>query len=142
MRKNNNKIEKVCEYCSKKYLPGAGQASRQKYCSIHCKWNARDVRMKENGPTDRYVHKGGYNRETHILLWLSAMGLTDIGAYCHYCDEILYSDNFVIEHKVPRLYLTTKKEMLDIDNLVISCSSCNNEKSSTDYNEFINKTNG
>ena len=142
MRKNNNKTKKVCEYCSKKYLPAVGQSSRQKYCTIHCKWNARDVRMKENVSENQYIHKGGYNRETHILLWLSAMGLSDIGAYCHYCDEILYPDNFVIEHKIPRVHLTTKQEMTDIDNLVISCHSCNNEKSSTDYNEFMKKANG
>ena len=142
MRPNYNKIKKTCNHCSKKYIPAVGQSKRQKYCSIHCKWNARDVRMKENTPKNEYIHKGGYNRETHILLWLAAMGLTNVGAGCHYCSKILYPDNFVIEHKIPRVHLTTKQEMMDINNLVISCTSCNSEKSSTDYNEFINKLNG
>ena len=91
----------------------------------------RSIVEKETG-----VYKGGYSRETHIRLWVDAMGIADVSAPCHYCNEYLYPDDFVIEHKKPRSELNSREEMLDIGNLVISCSSCNYRKGKMSYKEF------
>ena len=82
------------------------------------------------------IFKGGYSRETHIRLWVDAMGIADTSAECHYCGKELYPDNFVIEHKVPRKELNSRKEMRDISNLVVSCHTCNQKKGSMSYEEF------
>ena len=133
----SSRLKKNCEYCNKEYLPIPNQYTSQKYCSQRCKWNKRVQREKKLG-----IFKGGYNRETYIYLWLDAMGLTDITAPCHYCGIALYPDKFVIDHKIPRVKLKTRKKTKDINNLVISCHICNNEKAQTDYNEFIKGKHG
>jgi 5-methylcytosine-specific restriction endonuclease McrA len=137
MPRTNIVHDKFCDYCGKKYTPNKLQYLRQKYCTLRCKWAARDLRLKGKGQG-----KGGYNRETYIRLWVKAMGVTDTRAYCHYCDITLYPDKFVVEHKIPRVKLKSKQEIQDINNLVVSCYKCNSEKSATDYNLFMKKVNG
>ena len=134
---SNGSKTKICKYCKKEYTPAIYQFDRQKYCSIQCKWKTRVLREKELG-----IYKGGYNRETHIRLWLDAMGITNISAPCHYCGTALHPEKFVIEHKIPRIKLKTRIKTQDITNLVISCHSCNSEKSTTDNNEFIKRKHG
>ncbi len=134
---SKSSIKKTCEYCNKEYIPALYQFKRQKYCSLKCKWKTRVLREKELG-----IFKGGYNRETHIRLWLDAKAITDISAPCHYCGIALYPEKFVIEHKIPRVKLKTKAMTQDITNLVISCHNCNSEKSTTDYNDFIKRKHG
>jgi len=125
------KKKKRCKVCKKNFYPALYQYDRQKYCTIKCKWKMRAIIEKETG-----VYKGGYSRETHIRLWVDAMGIADVSAPCHYCNEDLYPDDFVIEHKKPRSELNSREEMLDIGNLVISCNSCNYRKGKMSYKEF------
>ena len=134
---SKSSTKKICEYCNTKYIPSYNQYERQKYCSLKCKWNQRVRREKERG-----IFKGGYNRETHIRLWMDAKSITDISAPCHYCGIALYPEKFVIEHKIPRVKLNTKAKTQDITNLVVSCHNCNSEKSTTDYNDFMKRKHG
>ena len=134
---SKSSTKKICEYCNTKYIPSYNQYERQKYCSLKCKWKKRVRREKELG-----IFKGGYNRETHIRLWLDAKSITDISAPCHYCGIALYPEKFVIEHKIPRVKLKTKAKTQDITNLVVSCHNCNSEKSTTDYNDFMKRKHG
>ena len=122
---------KTCEYCGVIYYPAKYQFDRQKYCSMKCKWNARSALEKKMG-----IFKGGYSRETHIRLWVDAMGIRYVSAPCHYCGIPLYPDNFVIEHRKPRSELNSRDEVTDIANLVISCHGCNKEKGTLSYEEF------
>ena len=124
--------KKRCEFCGFEYYPALYQYDRQKYCSLKCKWRNRDVLEKEKG-----IYKGGYSRETHIRLWIDAMGIADVSAPCHYCNEPLYPDKFVIEHKKPRRELKSRDEMTDISNLVVSCHGCNQKKGLMEYSEFL-----
>ena len=126
-----DKRTKKCEVCGDEYHPAIFQFDVQRYCSKRCKWAQRSQIEKESG-----VYKGGYSRETHIRLWIDAMEIADTSAACHYCGVLLYPDNFVIEHKVPRRELNSREEMTDISNLVISCHNCNQEKGSRSYEEF------
>ena len=134
---SKSSTKKICEYCNTKYIPAPYQFNRQKYCSLKCKWQVRSKKEKELG-----IFKGGYNRETHIRLWLDAKSITDISAPCHYCGIALYPEKFVIEHKIPRVKLNTKAKTQDIANLVVSCHNCNSEKSTTDYNDFMKRKHG
>ena len=122
---------KKCEVCRIEYHPAVYQFYRQKYCSLGCKEKRRAAIEKENG-----IFKGGYSRETHIRLWVDAMGKADASVPCHYCGVFLYPDRFVIEHRKPRKELKSRDEMTDIANLVISCHSCNKEKGTSSYEEF------
>ncbi len=123
---------KSCEECGEEYVPVEFQFDRQKYCSMRCKWRKQSKNQKAAG-----IFKGGYSRETHIRLWLEAMGEPDISVPCHYCSVPLYPDTFVIEHKKPRKDLKNRKEMTAIENLVLSCHPCNKEKGVMDYEEFV-----
>ena len=123
-------LVRECVECGKDYV---SHWKVQKYCDKRCKYNAQAKRLKKRG-----IYKGGYNRETHILLWLYARGEEDdLSAPCHYCKTELQPDSFTIDHKQSRTTLTTRAEMTDINNLVIACHSCNNRKSNTPYEEFI-----
>ena len=126
-----DKRTKKCEVCNIDYHPAFTQFYRQRYCSLKCKEKRRAAIEKANG-----IFKGGYSRETHIRLWMDALGRADSSAPCHYCGEALYPDNFVIEHKKPRRELKSRGEMTDITNLVISCYGCNKEKGTISYEEF------
>ena len=126
-----DKRTKKCEVCNIDYHPAFTQFYRQRYCSLKCKEKRRAAIEKENG-----IFKGGYSRETHIRLWVDAMGKADSSAPCHYCGMPLYPDNFVIEHRKPRKELKSRDEMTDITNLVISCHGCNKEKGTISYEEF------
>ena len=137
MREKCSKFKKRCEQCNKVYLPIKYQYDRQKYCSHKCKEKQRTLILKQSG-----VYKGGYSRETHIRLWVDAMGIADTAAFCHYCNETLYPDKFVIEHKIPRIKLKSRAKVTDITNLVVSCPECNKEKASMDYNKFLKRKNG
>ena len=126
-----DKRTKKCEVCNTDYRPAFTQFYRQRYCSLKCKEKRRATVERERG-----IYKGGYSRETHIRLWMDALGRADSSAPCHYCQEPLYPDNFVIEHKKPRKELKSRDEMTDITNLVISCHGCNKEKGTISYEEF------
>ena len=126
-----DKRTKKCEICGDEYHPAIFQFNLQKYCSKRCKWAKRSLIEKEGS-----IFKGGYSRETHIRLWVDAMGIAGTAAACHYCSKELFPDNFVIEHKVPRRKLNSRKEMRDISNLVVSCHACNQEKGLMSYEEF------
>ena len=128
--------KKVCEHCNKVYQPDRAQYARQKYCSKKCKWVVKDLRDKEKDIT-----RGGYNRETYIRLWVKAMGLESVIAYCHYCGIEILPDHFHIDHKVPRCKLT-RTQAKSLKYLVVSCLNCNKEKSDTDYDTFIKRENG
>jgi len=122
---------KKCEVCNIDYHPAFYQFYRQKYCSLKCKEKRRATLERAKG-----IYKGGYSRETHIRLWMDALGKADASAPCHYCGESLYPDNFVIEHRKPRRELKSRAEMTDITNLVIACHGCNKEKGTSSYEEF------
>tara|TARA_R110002020_G_scaffold301108_1_gene516616 strand:+ start:1047 stop:1463 length:417 start_codon:yes stop_codon:yes gene_type:complete len=122
---------KKCEVCRIEYHPAVHQFYRQKYCSQKCKERNRAKIEKKKG-----IFKGGYSRETHIRLWVDAMGIRYMSAPCHYCGKPLYPDNFVIEHRKPRSKLSSKVEMRDISNLVVSCHACNKEKGLMSYEDF------
>ena len=126
-----DKRTKKCEVCNIDYHPAFTQFYRQRYCSLKCKEKRRATVERERG-----IFKGGYSRETHIRLWMDALGKADASAPCHYCGEALYPDNFVIEHRKPRKELKSRDEMTDISNLVISCHGCNKEKGTLSYEEF------
>ena len=123
---------KKCEICSKEYQPVKFQYNRQKYCSKTCYYKGQSILLRRRG-----IYKGGYCRETHIRLWIDAMGIADVSAPCHYCNEPLYPDKFVIEHKKPRNELKSRDEMMDISNLVVSCHGCNKKKGLMEYSEFL-----
>ena len=44
-----------------------------------------------------------------------------------------------IDHKIPRSFMKTRKEVIDIKNLVICCRFCNQLKGKMTYEEFINE---
>tara|TARA_R100000656_G_scaffold104214_2_gene76458 strand:- start:982 stop:1398 length:417 start_codon:yes stop_codon:yes gene_type:complete len=122
---------KKCEVCRIEYHPAVYQFYRQKYCSLGCKEKKRAEIEREKG-----IFKGGYSRQTYIRLWVDAMGKADTSAPCHYCGKPLYPDNFVVEHRKPRSELSSRDEMTDISNLVVSCHACNKEKGLMSYEEF------
>lgn len=122
---------KKCEVCNRDYHPACYQFYTQRYCSLKCKEKRRATVERERG-----IFKGGYSRETHIRLWVDAMGIRYVSAPCHYCGIPLYPDNFVIEHRKPRSELNSRDEVTDIANLVISCHGCNKEKGTSSYEEF------
>ena len=125
---------KSCVECGEEYLPNSGQGKQQKYCSKTCVNRVKGRRNKERG-----LHKGGYPRHFYIVLWMRARDEEDITAPCHYCGKILEPEynGFIIEHVIPRTKLErTKEAMHDINNLVISCHSCNKLKGINDLNSF------
>ena len=122
---------KRCESCNVEYYPVIHQFKTQRYCSRKCK-----QRVRTNIERKKKIFKGGYSRETHIRLWVDAMGIADVSASCHYCSKELYPDDFVIQHRKPRRELNTVEAMKDISNLVVSCHDCNQEKGSMSYEEF------
>jgi len=126
-----DKRTKKCEVCNIDYHPAFTQFYTQRYCSLKCKEKRRATVERERG-----IFKGGYSRETHIRLWMDALGKADASAPCHYCGELLYPDNFVIEHRTPRKELKSRDQMTDISNLVIACYPCNKEKGTSSYEEF------
>ena len=130
-KETDPKLRKRCRICHKQFFPVKHQFARQKYCSRKCKTRMRTLRERETG-----VFKGGYSRETHIRLWVDAMGIADTSVPCHYCRKTLYPDDFVIEHKKPRRELRSRIEMTDISNLVVSCHACNQKKGAMSYEEF------
>ena len=123
---------KVCLICGEDYIPADYQAFQQKYCSKKCKRHMKRVRRKESG-----MYTGGYSRKIPIILWLKAMGIESYSAPCHYCGKELEPDKFNIDHKVPRTVVRDyKKLMMDMDNMVISCITCNGLKGATEYAIF------
>lgn len=123
---------KVCLVCGVDYVPVNNQYTRQKYCSKTCKEKKAWENCKEKG-----IHKGGYSRHVPLVLWLKAKGIEDHTAPCHYCGTELAPTNFIIDHKVPRSIVLDKHKIKnDIDNMVICCKECNNNKGSADYETF------
>jgi 5-methylcytosine-specific restriction endonuclease McrA len=134
---------KICATCGLAYGQNPN-TTVQKYCSRSCKDKMAWEKRKETGHIR--AKKGGYNRETYINLFLSARQ-TDQTAPCHYaqfdvnpnCQERVTSTDFVLDHKRPLAELKTRSEMLDPENLVVCCKSCNNLKNTTSYENFINR---
>jgi len=129
---------KNCEQCGAKYAPKRYQSARQKYCSRSCKDKRRWERQIENG--DIRQRKGGYNRSTYIGKWMEAR-LSDNTAPCHYCKTRLSPNDFVLDHKVPMVKLTTKEQIIEESNLVVACRKCNQAKGSMDYEDFVEQFN-
>ena len=125
-------MEKNCVECGETYTVRNNQWTRSKYCSQRCKWRVQARRCKKT------KNKGGYNRVTYIRLWLTAMGIEERDVPCHYCEKPLSLDSFTIDHKVPRVMIdqSERKANNEIENLVVSCSSCNALKGASDYHEF------
>ena len=119
------KYEKFCYSCGKPYFPKIGSYKSTKYCSKTCYYKKSAEFLKERG-----IYKGGYNRETHIITWLRARGETTYTAPCHWCGTLLEPNNFNLDHVIPRSECKTREEMKNMDNLVVSCKSCNTLKSS------------
>lgn len=63
---------------------------------------------------------------------------SDATAPCHYCKKRLTPDNFVLDHVVPLTKLSTREEMQDEENLVVSCRECNIKKGNSSYEDFVN----
>ena len=125
---------KNCVECGEEYLPNSGQGKQQKYCSKTCKQRVLARYNRNKG-----FYKGGYPRHIYIILWMKARGEEEITAPCHYCGKILEPNynGFVIEHVIPRTKLErTKEAMHDINNLVISCHSCNKRKGQNEVKAF------
>lgn len=137
-------LTKKCETCGNKYTPNSLALVTQKYCSRSCKDRMAWQKSKETGHIRS--RKGGYNRSTYISLFLTARQ-SDQSAPCFYaqfdvnpkCSLRVSVDDFVLDHKTPLSELSTRKEMLDVHNLVVCCRSCNNLKNTTSYENFINK---
>lgn len=115
-------IDRICfnEKCKKPFVDNWGT---KKFCSEECRQRHRDKR-------------GGYNRKIYITLWMKAMGIEVDTVPCHYCEEPVTLENFVIDHKIPSSELKTRTEKQEISNLVISCKSCNGQKSVLPYDMF------
>ena len=131
---------KVCEQCGDDFT--TDYTTVQKYCSRSCKDKTAWKKMKETGHIRG--RKGGYNRSTYINLFLSARQ-SDQTAPCHYaqfgvnpkCQLRVTSTDFVLDHQQPLSELVTREEMLNADNLVVCCRSCNVLKNTTSYENFI-----
>jgi hypothetical protein len=130
-RYTDPKYEKVCFTCGEPYFPKIGSYKSTKFCSGTCYYRKQGEYLKERG-----IHKGGYNRETYILTWLKARGETDYNAPCHWCGTSLAPNNFNIDHVIPRTQCKTRKEMTNMENLVISCRSCNTLKGAKKAEDF------
>lgn len=131
VRYTEAKYEKICFSCEKPYFPKVGSYKSTKFCSSTCYYKKQAEYLKERG-----VYKGGYNRETYIITWLIARGEKDFNAPCHWCGTPLAPNNYNLDHVIPRSKCKTREEMTNIDNLVVSCKSCNSLKSSKKAEDF------
>lgn len=127
---------KICEHCGQEYAPNPFGYTVQKYCNTRCKEKAAYQRQLDSGQVRK--RKGGYNRSTYVTKFIEARQ-SDMTAPCHYCQKRLSADSkdWVLDHKIPI------SEMFDDfqnpDNLVVCCSTCNYEKGTQDYEEFLTK---
>ena len=127
---------KICEHCGEEYVPNPFGYTVQKYCNTRCKEKAAYQRQLDSGQVRK--RKGGYNRSTYVTKFIEARQ-SDMTAPCHYCQKRLSADSkdWVLDHKIPI------SEMFDDfqnpDNLVVCCSTCNYEKGTQDYEEFLTK---
>ena len=123
---------KKCEQCGAEY--DTPYSTVQKYCSMSCKDKMGWIRAKKAGKIR--AKKGGYNRSTYISLFMNARQ-SDQTAPCHYCQSRVTPDNFVLDHKVPISSLSTREAIMDPENLVVCCRSCNILKGVKSYEDFI-----
>jgi len=124
---------KVCEHCGEEYTPSENSHTVQKYCHRRCKEKAAYQRLLDSGQTRK--RKGGYNRTTYVTKFMEARQ-SDMTAPCHYCGKRLEPDgNWVLDHKIPISELFD--DFQNPDNLCLSCSKCNYEKGTQDYQEFL-----
>ena len=127
---------KICEHCGQEYAPNPFGYTVQQYCNTRCKEKAAYQRQLDSGQVRK--RKGGYNRSTYVTKFIEARQ-SDMTAPCHYCQKRLSADSkdWVLDHKIPI------SEMFDDfqnpDNLVVCCSTCNYEKGTQDYEEFLTK---
>ena len=131
---NINSESKPCEVCAENFVPRNSQGRTQKYCSKRCKYRAQ--RQRDLISKSARGKKGGYPRASYIRLWMQARS-EDQTAPCHYCGKRLNADNFCLDHKIPMKKLKTREEIMDENNLVVSCNECNLAKGSMDYYEFV-----
>lgn len=126
---------KVCEHCGHEYTPSENSHTVQKYCHRRCKEKAAYQRQLDSGQVRK--RKGGYNRTTYVTKFLEARQ-SDMTAPCHYCGKRLEPDgNWVLDHKIPLSELFD--DFQNPDNLILSCSKCNYEKGTQNYEEFLTK---
>ena len=124
---------KVCEHCGEEYTPSENSHTVQKYCHRRCKEKAAYQRLLDSGQTRK--RKGGYNRTTYVTKFMEARQ-SDMTAPCHYCGKRLEPDgDWVLDHKIPISELFD--DFQNPDNLILSCSKCNYEKGTQDYQEFL-----
>lgn len=124
---------KVCEHCGEEYTPSENSHTVQKYCHRRCKEKAAYQRLLDSGQTRK--RKGGYNRTTYVTKFMEARQ-SDMTAPCHYCGKRLEPDgDWVLDHKIPISELFD--DFQNPDNLCLSCSKCNYEKGTQDYQEFL-----
>ena len=130
MPKAVEKVVKKCAHvkCKKEFLDEWGT---KKFCNEECKKRQRWLERQKKGDK-----RGGYNRKVYISLWCKAAGKDPGTVPCHYCETELTVDTFVIDHKVPSSELKTREEKQEMDNLVISCKSCNLQKGVLPYEMF------
>ena len=127
-----------CQFCGKFYTPKLHQEKTQKYCNRSCKDKARAKIEKKQGKY--FYRRGGYPRTTIIRLWSIAKdGDYEPKVPCHYCGKLMTPEEMNIDHKIPRSLMKTRKEVIDIKNLVICCRFCNQLKGNMTYEEFINE---
>ena len=69
--------------------------------------------------------KIGWKKFTEIYLRDNAL--------CHYCKRHLNVCDATIDHKIP----VSKGGNNALENLLLCCSNCNNDKSDLDYDEYI-----
>jgi len=127
-----SQLIKVCEQCGNEY--DTPYSTVQKYCSMSCKDKMGWIRAKKSGKIR--AKKGGYNRSTYINLFLNARQ-SDQTAPCHYCKARVTAADFVLDHKIPVSSLSTREAIMDPNNLVVCCRSCNILKGTQSYEDFI-----
>ena len=127
---------KICEHCGQEYAPNPFGYTVQKYCNTRCKEKAAYQRQLDSGQVRK--RKGGYNRSTYVTKFIEARQ-SDMTAPCHYCQKRLSADSkdWVLDHKIPLSELFD--DFQNPENLVVCCSTCNYEKGTQDYEEFLAK---
>jgi hypothetical protein len=133
-------LHKKCEQCGAQF--DTQFSTVQKYCSKSCKEKMSWLRAKKAGKIRS--KKGGYNRSTYISLFLNARQ-SDQTAPCHYaqfkvnpnCQLRVTASDFVLDHKIPVSNLSTRSELMDSNNLLVCCRSCNIFKGTESYETIV-----
>jgi 5-methylcytosine-specific restriction endonuclease McrA len=76
-----------------------------------------------------------FGRKTHVYpkgIWVPLMQMFNAHPYCVYCGVALTPGQVAFDHKIPR----SKGGSLGIENLAVSCVSCNDLKKAMTADEF------